>query len=152
MMIAIPIKPAMSAAPAEKACFGIAFWIKLGNLKTAASAIRKKRNIMILAHRMINRYIIFIFDVLTLCKMCRIRCFSIQWRQRNTTAGNHRRPHGLKDITANRTNVNLRFQHIGRPVCINDLLASEQFGHRYLQRLRQWLKQRNIWIATASFP
>lgn len=152
VVVAVPIEPAMTAAAAKETGFGAAFGIELGDFEAAAIAVGDKRNVMFLAHWMVDGDVVFVLDELTLSLMRVVRRFRFQWWQRDATAGHHGRAHGLEHVAADRADIELGFEHVGGAVGVDDLFAGEQLGHRHLQRLCQWLQQGDVRESAAVFP
>ena len=142
VVVAIPIQHPMP--PAEKTHGNTAFRIKLYDFKTFPGTIRHKRQIMPFGHGMPRRNKDFIFNFFALDLVRRIRLFPLQRRQRHTAAGNHSRTGRMENIPANRADVKIGLQQIGRPVGIDDLLPGQQFRKGNLQDTGQRLKQRNV--------
>ena len=152
MVVAVPVKPAVTAAATKKAGFGVAFGIELDGFKAAASAVGDERNIMVFGHRVVDGNVVFILDVLDCGGVGVVRRFRLKGRQGDAAAGDHGRPHGLKHVAANRADVELAFEHIGGTVGVDDLLAGKQLGDGDFERLREGLEQGNIWQAAAGLP
>ena len=152
VVVAVPVEPAMAAAAAKKAGFGISFGIELDALKAAAGAVGDEGNVVLLGHGVINGDVILVLDVLDAGGMGVIRRFRLERRQGDATAGNHGRAHGLEHVAADGADVKLAFEHVGGAVGVDDLFAGEQLGDRNLERLRQGLEQGNIRQTAAGLP
>lgn len=152
VVVAVPVEPAVAAAATKKAGFGVSFGIELDALKAAAGAIGDEGNVVLLGHGVIDGNVVFIFDVLDCGGVGVVGRFRFQRRQGDAAAGNHGWAHGLKNIAADGTDIELAFEHVGGAVCVDNLLAGEQLSNGNLERLGERLEQGNIWQAAAGLP
>lgn len=152
VVVAVPIEPAVAAAATKKAGFGVFFGVELDALKAAAGAVGDEGNVVVFCHGVSDGNIVFVFYVLDCGGVGVVGCFRFQRRQGDAAAGNHGGAHGLKNVAADWTDIELAFEHVGGAIGVDDLLAGEQLGDGNLERLRQGLEQGNIWQAAAGLP
>ena len=152
VVVAVPVEPAVAAAATKKAGFGVSFGIELDALQAAAGAVGNEGNVVLLGHRVINGAVILVLDVLDAGGVGVIGRFRLERRQGDAATGHHGWTHGLKNVAADGADIELAFEHVGGAVGVDDLLAGEQLGDGNLERLREGLKQGNIWQAAARLP
>lgn len=150
MMVAVPVQD--TSAAVKKACFRIAFRIKLHHFKPVGRGIGKKGKMMLLCHGMGGGDIQLMLHVLILNFMSFIRFLCLQRRKGNAAAGYHSLSRRMQDIAADRTDINGRPQDIGCAVCIDDLFPGKQLRYRQLQCPGQRLQQGDIRKSLARFP
>lgn len=152
MVVAVPVEPAMAAAAAKKAGFGISFGIELDALKAAAGAVGDEGNVVVFCHGVSDGNVVFVFDVLDCGGVGVVGRFGFQRRQGDAAAGNHGWAHRLENIAADGADIELAFEHVGGAVGVDDLLAGEKLGDGNFERLGEGLEQGNIWQAAAGLP
>lgn len=128
MAIAIPIQYAVSSDKESGLC--VPLWVEFHDFKSPVRAISHKRNIVFFRHRMRQRNTILVLQPLALHEMAVVFRFYFQGRQPDSAAGYDRRPCGMQSIPADRADIELGFQHIGRTVGVDNLLAGQQFRQR----------------------
>ena len=152
MVVAVPVEPAVAAAATEKAGFGVSFGVELDALKAAAGAVGNEGNVVVFCHGVSDGNVVFVFDMLDCGGVGVVGRFRLERRQGDAAAGHHGWAHGLKNIAADWTDIELAFEHVGGAIGVDDLLAGEQLGDGNFERLREGLEQGNIWQAAAGLP
>ena len=99
---------------------------------------------MLLRHGVVNGDEMFVLHILGGDGVVIIRFFRLQSRQGNATAADERISQTVNRIAADRADIELRPQHIGGDVLIDNVLTIHQLDNGDTQCLSQGLQKRNI--------
>ena len=107
---------------------------------------------MLLGHGMTDRNEMFIFHLLYGDRMVIIGRFCLQRGKRDAATADNGITGTVKDIAADRADIEFTPQHIGRDVFVGDVFSVHQFNNGNPQSLRKRLQQGNIRQSLGRFP
>ena len=107
---------------------------------------------MLLGHRVVEGNEMLVLHTFNGDRVVILCFFSLQSRQGNAAATDHRVSHAVEHIAADGTDIELAAQQIGGNVFIADVLPIHQLNDGNAQRLCQRLQQANIRQTLGSFP
>ena len=107
---------------------------------------------MLLAHLMLNGYIVFILNFFNTQMMIIIFRFRLQRRKHNTAATDYCFSGAAYYVSTDWAHMELHPKHIKRLICVYHIFTGKQFYYRNTQCIRQRLYKRNIRIAATCFP
>ena len=105
MLITVPIQGSLSTG--KESCFCIALWVEFSQKESVIRTVGQKGNIVFLGHGMLDGEKEFVLYVLHTKHMRLIRGFCFHGRQRDPAAGNGGSSAAMKDIPADRTDIEL---------------------------------------------
>lgn len=150
MVVAIPVEHAVPAG--EEPRLGRALGVESDEFEPAAVEISDEGEVVGFGHRVVDCNVQLVIDFGADCGVVGVRRFGVEGRQGDPAARDHGRAGGVKHVAANRADVEVGAQQIGRAVGVDNLLAGEQLRHRDAEHLSQRLNERNIGEALARFP
>ena len=142
--MAVAEKIKLAPAPLSEPCRRRSFGVKLDRFKAVVSDIGQKGNIVFLGHGVIYRHKNLVLDIFHGDGVAVVGLFGRLWGQLHPAATHRRLAECSDDISANGTNINFAFEHIGRTVCVYRLVARQKLGHRNRKGCRQRFDEGNV--------
>ena len=150
MFVAVQVES--SHTPHLEPGLRIALGIEFHQLQPVRSDEGHKGDEMLLGHGMVDRDKLLVLHLLNGKHMVFVRFLRFQRRQSDAAAADQGVSGTVDHIAAERTDIKLSSEHIGRNISVDDMLPIHQFNHGDIQCLGQGLKQGNIRQPLGSFP